>query len=109
MLTEFREVITRTGKKMAFGLLEDYAGSIEIVLFPDTLEQLREQLAVDRVYCLKGSFDASRGKPCLQVKELLDPAMPEGEKLQGAARRMESPVEAGNYEERNLTTLRDLI
>jgi len=109
MLTEFREVITRTGKKMAFGLLEDYAGSIEIVLFPDTLEQLREQLAVDRVYCLKGSFDASRGKPCLQVKELLDPASLREKSYRELHVRMESPVEAGNYEERNLTTLRDLI
>ena len=34
MLMEFREIITKAGKKMAFGLLEDYAGSIEIVVFP---------------------------------------------------------------------------
>jgi len=109
MLTEFREVITRSGKKMAFGLLEDYAGSIEIVLFPDTLELLREQLLVDRVYCLKGGFDASRGKPCIQVKELLDPGGLREKSYRELHIRMASPIEAGNYEEQNLTSLRDLV
>jgi len=109
MLTEFREVITKTGKKMAFGLLEDYAGSIEIVLFPDSLEQLREQLSADRVYCLKGSFDASRGKPCIQVKELLDPGSLREKSYRELHIRMESPIEAGGYDEQNLTSLRDLI
>ncbi|MDX9826263.1 MAG: DNA polymerase III subunit alpha [Spirochaetia bacterium] len=109
MLTEFREVVTKTGKKMAFGLLEDYSGSIEIVLFPDNLEQMREQLVVDRVYCFKGGFDASRGKPCLQVKELLDPSSLREKSYRELHVRMESPTEAGNYEEQNLTSLRDLI
>jgi DNA polymerase-3 subunit alpha len=109
MLTEFREVMTKAGKRMAFGLLEDYAGSIEIVLFPDTLEQLRERLAVDRVYCLKGSYDVSRGKPCLQVKELLDPSSLREKSYRELHIRMESPAEAGTYEEQNLTSLRDLI
>lgn len=109
MLTEFREVLTKTGKKMAFGLLEDYGGSIEIVLFPETLEQLRPQLVVDRVYCLKGSFDVSRGKPCVQVKELLDPAGLRDKTYRELHIRMEAPTGTGGYDEKDLTSLRDVI
>jgi DNA polymerase-3 subunit alpha len=40
---------------------------------------------------------------------LLDPASLREKSYRELHVRMESPVEAGNYEERNLTTLRDLI
>jgi DNA polymerase-3 subunit alpha len=73
-LREFREIITKSGRKMAFGLIEDYSGTLEIVFFADVLERLRPQLEVDRVLFLKGKFDATRGKPSLKVEDLVDPA-----------------------------------
>ena len=109
MLMEFREIITKAGKKMAFGLLEDYVGSIEIVVFPDTLELLRSQLVTDRVYCVKGTFDASRGKPSLQVKELLDPASLKEKSWRELHVRLVPAEGAGKYDEETLIELRDAI
>jgi len=74
MLKEFREITTKTGKKMAFGALEDPAGSIEIVVFADALERWREKFVVDSVLCLKGKIDLSRGNPSLKVEEFVEPA-----------------------------------
>jgi DNA polymerase III subunit alpha len=74
MLKEFREIVTKTGKKMAFGAIEDPAGSIEIVVFADPLERCREKLVVDSVICLKGRIDLSRGSPSLKVEDYVDPS-----------------------------------
>jgi len=109
MLMEFREIITKAGRKMAFGLLEDYAGSIEIVVFPDTLEQLRSRLVTDKVYCIKGTFDASRGKPSLQVKELLDPASLKEKAWRELHVRLVPAGGGSKYDEETLIELRDAI
>ena len=74
MLKEFREIFTKAGKKMAFGALEDPAGSIEIVVFADALEKWREKLVVDTVVCLRGKIDLSRGKPSLKVEDFVEPS-----------------------------------
>jgi len=109
MLVEFREIMTKAGRKMAFGLLEDYAGSIEIVVFPDTLELLRDRLSTDRVYCVKGTFDASRGKPSLQVKELLDPRSLKERSWRELHIRL-APAEGGaKYDEETMIGLRDAV
>jgi DNA polymerase-3 subunit alpha len=74
MLKEFREIFTKTGKKMAFGALEDPAGSIEIVVFADALERWRDKFLVDSVLCLKGKIDLTRGNPSFKVEEYVDPS-----------------------------------
>jgi DNA polymerase-3 subunit alpha len=74
MLKEFREIFTKAGKKMAFGALEDPAGSIEIVVFADALERWRDKFVLDSVLCLKGKIDLTRGSPSFKVEEYVDPA-----------------------------------
>jgi DNA polymerase III subunit alpha len=73
-LKEWREILTKTGRKMAFGSVEDYRGSIEIVVFADMLEQSRDRFAPDAVLCLRGEVDLSRSNPSLKVEEVLDPS-----------------------------------
>jgi len=74
MLKELKEIVTRTGKKMAFGAVEDPRGSIEIVVFADALERWRDKLIVDSVIFARGKIDLSRGNPSFKVDELVDPA-----------------------------------
>jgi DNA polymerase-3 subunit alpha len=74
MLTEFREISTKTGKRMAFGSVEDPKGSIEIVVFADALERWRDKFVVDTVLCVRGKIDLTRGKPSLKIDEFVDPA-----------------------------------
>lgn len=109
MMMEFREIITKAGRKMAFGLLEDYSGSIEIVVFPDTLELLRPKLMTDRVYCVKGIFDASRGKPSLQVMELLDPSTLKERSWREIHLRLAPDDSETRYSEESVIPLRDAI
>jgi len=110
MLKEFREIMTKAGRRMAFGLVEDFAGSMEIVVFPDILEALRDRLAVDRVYCMKGTFDAARGKPCLQLKELIDPVSLKERSWKELHIRLAPPSKAlGTYAEDEMNNLRDML
>ena len=73
MLKEFREILTKTGRKMAFGAVENPGGSIEIVVFSDTLERFRERFVVDSVLFLRGKIDCSRDKPSFKVEDFADP------------------------------------
>jgi DNA polymerase-3 subunit alpha len=73
LLTEFRVHTTQNGRRMAFGKLEDYHGSIDIVIFPDMLEKNEGAFVKDRVLCVRGIFDNSRRAPSLKIQEILDP------------------------------------
>jgi DNA polymerase-3 subunit alpha len=105
MLKEFREIFTKTGKKMAFGALEDPAGSIEIVVFSDALEKWRDVLVVDSVLCLKGKIDLSRGNPSLKIEEIADPATLKEKSWKEVHLRLGSCPEA----EEDLYPLRDAL
>jgi DNA polymerase-3 subunit alpha len=73
MLKEFREVVTKNGRKMAFGAVEDPKGGIEIVVFADALERWRDRFIVDSVIFARGKVDLSRGNPSFKLDELVDP------------------------------------
>jgi len=73
ILKEIKEILTRTGKKMAFATLEDYNGSIELVIFPETYEKSRDLAEVDSIIAVKGKLDKSRGEPKLLADEILRP------------------------------------
>ena len=73
-LVEFREILTRKGKKMAFGKVEGYGGSIDIVLFADTLERNPGRFVVDAIVFLRGKVDTSRETPSLKVEDFVNPA-----------------------------------
>ena len=104
MLKEWREILTKTGRKMAFGAVEDYKGSIEIVLFADMLERFRDRFQVDSVLCLRGKVDLSRSNPSLKVEDVLEPSQLR-EKSYTAVHLRLSAVRA----EEELWDLRDLL
>ncbi|HEY9053609.1 MAG TPA: DNA polymerase III subunit alpha [Rectinemataceae bacterium] len=108
MMTELKEIPTKSGRKMAFCTLEDFSGSIEGVIFSDALENLRPRLAVDTVYCLSCTFDASRGKASVQVKNILDPAMLKERSYRELHVQLAPPHEY-KYTEEDLTALRDTL
>ncbi|MBN2552850.1 MAG: DNA polymerase III subunit alpha, partial [Spirochaetales bacterium] len=73
ILKEVKEITTRTGRRMAFAHLEDFRGSIELVMFSDVYERHRQQLVADSVVAAQGRIDNSRGEPKLIVESLLAP------------------------------------
>jgi DNA polymerase-3 subunit alpha len=105
MLKEWREIVTKTGRKMAFGAVEDYSGSVEIVVFADVLERFRDRFVLDSVLCLKGKMDQSRGKPSFKVEDFADPASLK----ERSWKEVHVRLREGVSEEEDLYGLRDAI
>jgi DNA polymerase-3 subunit alpha len=72
-LVEWREILTRKGKKMAFGKVESYGGTIDIVVFSSTLEANPGRFAVDAIVFLKGTIDTGRESPSFKVDRMVQP------------------------------------
>jgi DNA polymerase III subunit alpha len=73
-LVEYREILTKKGRKMAFGKVEGYDGSIDAVLFSDTLEKNPGYFTPDAIVFLKGKIDTDRENPSFKVEECVNPA-----------------------------------
>ncbi|MFH2115171.1 MAG: hypothetical protein ABIJ86_11765, partial [Spirochaetota bacterium] len=73
-LVEFREILTRRGKNMAFGKVEGYGGCMDIVLFSDTLERNPGRFVADAIVFLRGKIDTGRENPSFKVEEFVNPA-----------------------------------
>lgn len=69
-----REIQTKKGKPMAFGQIEDFNGSMEVIFFPSVWEKDRYRVQAEGIYALKGKLDTSRDdEPKLKVEEILNP------------------------------------
>ncbi|TVQ41266.1 MAG: DNA polymerase III subunit alpha [Spirochaetaceae bacterium] len=73
LLKSLRVVQTRTGGTMAFGVIEDYNGSIEIVFFGEVWEQCRHRVEENSVVALIGKLEYRRDKLQVVVQELREP------------------------------------
>jgi len=75
MITKIRYNITKSGRnagsKMAVFNLEDLQGQVEVVLFPDALNQFSSVLAEDSIVFVRGRADYRREKPNIIASELI--------------------------------------
>jgi DNA polymerase-3 subunit alpha len=75
MITRMRTVTTRTGRnagsKMGILTFEDLSGQVEVILFPDLLEQSRNLIAPERIVFVVGRVDRRREEPSVRVTELI--------------------------------------
>ena len=54
IIIEVKQKVTKNNKMMAFLKLEDLTGTIEIIVFPRTLDKLREQIKEDSLVRIQG-------------------------------------------------------
>ncbi|MDA3958831.1 DNA polymerase III subunit alpha, partial [Oceanispirochaeta sp.] len=73
MLKSIRTTMTKRGAKMAFASVEDFNGSIDLVLFSKTFDQYAHLLEEDKVLGFTGQVDLSRSEPSFKVKEIFLP------------------------------------
>ncbi|MBN1362570.1 MAG: DNA polymerase III subunit alpha [Sedimentisphaerales bacterium] len=75
MVTRIRYNITKNGRnagaKMAVFVLEDLQGTVEVVLFPETLAQFASLVVEDTVVFVKGKTDFRRERPNIIASELI--------------------------------------
>ncbi len=57
MINSVRTIQTKSGQSMLYGELEDLGGSIEVVVFPRTLEQTRQHWQADATLLVTGKLD----------------------------------------------------
>jgi DNA polymerase-3 subunit alpha len=76
VVTDAREITTKTGKKMAFVKLEDETGETELILFPSTYQQTTGLWERDRVLIIRGRANAKDrdGNMSQEVKIMVDDA-----------------------------------
>lgn len=89
LLKSVRSIATRKGGKMAVLTLEDFAGTFEAVLFPDSLAEvtakLGSKLAPDAIFFVVGACDRKRGDAQIIADDLIP--------VEDAAARLASRVE----------------
>jgi DNA polymerase III subunit alpha len=73
MIKGVRSIMTKKGSKMAFATVEDFNGSIDLVLFSKTFEKYAHLLEDDKVLGFTGQIDLSRSEPSFKVKEIFVP------------------------------------
>ncbi|MEK7059665.1 MAG: DNA polymerase III subunit alpha [Patescibacteria group bacterium] len=75
-ITDFREITTKTGQRMAFVKLEDRYGEIEAILFPNSYQQTIGLWERDRVVLIRGKINArdKEGNRSSEVKIMVDDA-----------------------------------
>jgi DNA polymerase-3 subunit alpha len=75
LITHVRPVAIRqgrsAGKKMLVLTLEDFAGSVEALVFPDAPERLRPLLKPDALVFVQGELDTRRENPSLRVADII--------------------------------------
>lgn len=75
-VTDVREITTKNNQKMAFVKVEDYHGSVELILFPNTFAQTAGLWQRDRIVLVRGKISAKdrAGNLSGDLKVLVDSA-----------------------------------
>jgi DNA polymerase-3 subunit alpha len=74
LVASIRSIYTKKGQPMAFIKLEDYNGSIELVVFPDQWEETRDSIEVDSIIACYGKIDNARGDAKVLVDSFVEPS-----------------------------------
>ncbi len=82
IIVEAKKIRTRNGDHMMFAMLDDLAGSVEMLVFGKALAECESALAVDEVVLVKGRVDHKEaGKTCLVVQSV-EPFAPSEEEIE---------------------------
>jgi DNA polymerase-3 subunit alpha len=65
LITEIREVMTKKGDRMTFIKVEDFSGSIDVVVFPKIYEEFKAFIIPDNCIAIKGKVSKRNGETSL--------------------------------------------
>lgn len=68
IIARVKKVLTKTGGYMAYGVLEDLTGRIEIVIFPKTFQQYGTFLGEGQLVMIEGRLEHRREQPQIIVQ-----------------------------------------
>lgn len=71
LLTNFKKKLTKKGDSMGVGTLEDFYGSVDVIIFPKVFQKIEKQLANDIIVKLKGTVSIRDGEsPTIRIDEM---------------------------------------
>jgi DNA polymerase-3 subunit alpha len=105
LIKSIKEIITKTGKKMAFVEIEDKNGSLETVVFSNIFEKYRDLLQENQVLVFYGKIDLSRGEISFIVDEIRRPENVKQKKTSSVHLRITRDI----LNEENCYQLRDFL
>ena len=73
ILTEVNQKVTRNNSLMAFLKLEDLTGLIEVIVFPKTLDKVRNLISTDAMVVVKGRVSLKEDEPPKLICETIEP------------------------------------
>lgn len=73
ILTEVNQKVTRNNTLMAFLKLEDLTGEIEIIVFPKTLDRIRDNIHLDGLVLIRGRLSIKEDEMPKLICEKIDP------------------------------------
>ena len=76
IVSQYREMITKKGDKMARFMLEDAEGTLEVIAFPKTFEKVRHVLVSDEPILCSGAIKNEGNIESPEWKMLLEKAQP---------------------------------
>ena len=81
MISQVKRLRTKKGDPMVFATLEDLHGSVELVIFADTLEEAGSAVEPDAVVLIKGKVDHKDASRTCVVVSSVDRFEPTDEEL----------------------------
>jgi DNA polymerase-3 subunit alpha len=105
VVRDIREILTKNGQRMAFANIEDFEGSVEVVVFPSILEKHRESVKAEVVVAVVGKADTSRGEPKVVADEFMSPA----ELRERRVNSVHARIDAEFLPEESLLQLREFL
>lgn len=71
MVTQFRPYQTKNNKMMAFVTIEDFQGTIELVLFPRTWSQYSKFILPDQIILVEGKLGRRNNEPSIAADKIV--------------------------------------
>lgn len=80
LLAAIKRSVTKRGETMAYCVLEDLTGNLEVLVFPKSLNKYNELLKIDQPVLVKGRLSLQEDRPKLMLEEMsaLDLTFKEG-------------------------------
>ncbi|MDB4964154.1 MAG: polymerase alpha subunit [Myxococcales bacterium] len=89
IVSQYREMITKKGDKMARFMLEDSEGTLEVIAFPKTFEKVRHVLVSDEPILCSGDVKNEGNSEAPEWKMFLETAAPLSELRQAKTSRVD--------------------
>ena len=109
VVSQYREMMTKKGDKMARFILEDAEGSLEVVVFPKTFEKVRHALVSDEPILVSGKIKNEGPAEESAWKMLLDNAQALSELRQAKTTRVDIHLNADQVTPDQLKSLRGIL